>query len=273
MVVWLQAMLASVVIAADDQVDELYRLDRLDEFALSVVNIMPSSVVQAMETQGVPPDIIATARTIAEDSFLVSGLQSRLEKELRAGLSEADLSAILAWRKTALGEKIHAAESQHGDAEYAENLRVYSVSKELYSVSDERRLMIIELYGAMNAVDQAAKMIINANYAMALATAIATGEDDPDDATMREVYDGIAASRPQIEIGVRGRMLVTGLYAYRQISDEDLADYMAFNRSEAGMRYNQILFTVVDSWLFDSTKRFGYHFGKALREYNEQQPS
>ena len=255
---------------ASDKAVELYDLDDLDDFAVSVAAVMTPAVVQAMTTQGVPPDIVDTARSIADESFSAESLQSLIREVMMAELSEDDLDYILVWRKTALGDQINLAENQHKDPNYSERLRHYSVSDELYSVSDERRLMISDLYGDMQAIEQSVQMIINANYAMALATAIAEGEDVPEDDTMREVYDNIAAARDQIEIGVRGRMLVTGLYAYREISDGDLKKYVDFNRTDAGSQYNKVLFKVVDKWLFDSTKRFGYYFGKALRDLSEQ---
>ena len=265
--------LVSPLLCADEGVVEIYDLDGLDAFATSVATVMSPSVVQAMTTQGVPPEIIEIARTIAEESFSGADLQSHIREALMAGLTKEHVDSILAWRKTALGELINKAENQHNAPNYAEDVRAYSVSSELYSVSDGRRLMVVELYSSMNAVGQSVEMIVNANYAMALATAIANGDDAPDEKTMRKVYDGIAESRDQIAIGVRGRMLVTGLYVYRSISDEDLTSYMEFNSTAAGARYNQILFQTVDRWLFESTKRFGFQFGKALREINAQQPA
>lgn len=258
---------------ASDKVAEVYDLDDLDAFADSVAKIMAPAVVQAMTTQGVPAAIINTAQSIAEETFSAVELQSRIREELMMGLNETELDTILAWRKTALGDLLNQAENQHRDPDYSDKLRHYSVSNELYSVSDKRRLMVSDLYSAMNAIDQSVEMIINANYAMALATAIANGEETPSEQTMREVYDSIAESREQITIGVRGRMLVTGLYVYRAISDEDLAKYMEFNQTEAGAGYNDILFKAVDGWLFEATKRFGYRFGKALRGIDEQKPT
>ncbi len=258
---------------AGSGVVEIYDLDDLDGFAESVAKIMPPSVVQAMMTQGVPPDIIATARAIADKSFSAEQLQSHIREALMTGLTDEHVDSILEWRKTTLGHLVSVAENQHNAPDYTQKLRAYSVSEELYSVTDKRRLMVIELYDSMNAINQSVEMIINANYAMALATAIANGDDAPDEKTMREVYDSIAESRDQIAIGVRGRMLVTGLYVYRGISDEELANYMEFNMTEAGEKYNQIIFHTVDRWLFDSTKRFGFRFGRALREINAQQPA
>ncbi len=256
---------------ASDKALELYDLDDLDDFAVSVAAVMTPAVVQAMTTQGVPTDIVDTARSIADESFSAESLQSLIREEMSAGLSEDNLDDILLWRKTDLGDLINDAENQHKDPNYSEKLRHYSVSDELYSVSDERRLMIVNLYSDMQAIEQSVQMIINANYAMALATAIAEGEDVPQEETMREVYDNIAAARDRIEIGVRGRMIVTGLFSYREISNEDLERYVDFNRTDAGSQYNKVIFKVVDKWLFDSTKEFGYQFGKALRALSEQQ--
>ncbi|PCH64820.1 MAG: hypothetical protein COC09_01110 [Gammaproteobacteria bacterium] len=258
---------------AGESMVEVYDLDDLDGFAVSVAGVMSPAVVQAMTTQGVPEDIIVTAKAIADDSFSAGELQSRIREALMMGLTDEHVGNILAWRKTALGNLLNEAENQHNSATYYDDLRAYSTSSELYSVSDARRLMVTELYSSMSAIEQSVEMIVNANYAMALATAITNGEDTPDEKTMRKVYEGIAESRDQIMIGVRGRMLVTGLYVYRTISDEDLASYMDFNMTEAGARYNQILFSTVDRWLFDSTKRFGFRFGQALRKINAQQPA
>lgn len=269
----LSFVLVTTPLIAAESVVEIYDLDGLDEFAESVAGIMSPSVVQAMTTQGVPPDIIAMAKDISDESFSAASLQSRIREALMTGLSDDDVKTILSWRKTALGDLINDAENQHSSPTYSQDLNAYSVSNELYSVSDKRRLMVTELYSSMSAIEQSVEMIVNANYAMALATAIANGNDTPDEKTMREVYDTIAESRDQIMIGVRGRMLVTGLYVYRTISDDDLASYMDFNMTEAGIRYNQILFTTVDRWLFDSTKSFGFRFGKALRKMNEQKPA
>ncbi|MBL1292242.1 MAG: hypothetical protein COB61_000040 [Thiotrichales bacterium] len=265
--------LAATQVIAAESVVEVYDLDGLDKFAESVAGIMSPAVVQAMTTQGVPLDIIAAAKSIADESFSAASLQSRIREALMTGLSDEHVETILRWRKTALGDLINDAENQHGSPGYSEDLNAYSVSSELYSVSDKRRLMVTELYSSMSAIEQSVEMIVNANYAMALATAIANGDDTPDEKTMRQVYDTIAGSREQIMIGVRGRMLVAGLYVYRAISDADLASYMAFNMTEAGVHYNQILFSTVDRWLFYSTKNFGFRFGKALRKINEQKPA
>jgi len=252
---------------------EVYDLDDLDAFAESVAGVMSPAVVQAMTTQGMPPSTIAVAQTIAEDVFSAVALQSRIREALMMGLTDEYVERILAWRKTALGDLINDAENQHNAATYSDDLRAYSVSSELYSVSDTRRLMMTELYSSMNAIEQSVEMIINANYAMALATAIASNGEMPGENTLRKVYEDIAQSRDQITIGVRGRMLIAGLYVYRAISDEELASYMKFNMTEEGRRYNQILFSTVDRWLFDSTKQFGFRFGKTLRKMDAQHPA
>ncbi|MBL4851417.1 MAG: hypothetical protein JKY90_03945 [Gammaproteobacteria bacterium] len=265
--------LATMQACAGPLVVEVYDLDDLDAFAESVAGVMSPSVVQAMTTQGMPPSTIAIAQTIAEDVFSAVALQSRIREALMMGLTDEHAERILAWRKTALGDLINAAESQHNVATYSDDLRAYSVSSELYLVSDTRRLMMTELYSSMNAIEQSVEMIINANYAMALATEIANNGEMPGENTLRKVYKNIAQSRDQITIGVRGRMLIAGLYVYRAISDKELANYMKFNMTEEGRCYNQILFSTVDRWLFDSTKQFGFRFGKALREMDAQHPA
>ena len=273
LVVALYMSLATMQACAGPLVVEVYDLDDLDAFAESVAGVMSPSVVQAMTTQGMPPSTIAIAQTIAEDVFSAVALQSRIREALMMGLTDEHAERILAWRKTALGDLINAAESQHNVATYSDDLRAYSVSSELYLVSDTRRLMMTELYSSMNAIEQSVEMIINANYAMALATEIANNGEMPGENTLRKVYKNIAQSRDQITIGVRGRMLIAGLYVYRAISDKELANYMKFNMTEEGRCYNQILFSTVDRWLFDSTKQFGFRFGKALREMDAQHPA
>jgi hypothetical protein len=183
-----------------------------------------------------------TIDRIVSERFAAEALYARIEREFERNFDGRKLAEALEWYGSPLGKRITGLELAAlvggAHASELENIRPTSRRLEL--------LQRLDVGGGASETTVDVTLVIVRNMVRAfqpvLPTAVRLSRD--------QLEDNIAQVRSRMLDQIRQACLVTMLFAYRELSDEELDRYVQFVDSESGQWYmslmNSALLTAVD---------------------------
>ena len=219
----------------------------------------PKQVDQEMaQARGRMPDEVLDALAgAARESFSPALLRVDIERTLAASLAAEEMKKAIAWLETGAGLRVTRAEELASDGMTHEAVQAHVESTQRRPPSERRNRLIADLVTSTTAVEGTAKLMES------IALGIALGMDAMQPAQKRL---GLAALQARVRSALPPEQLrksiaevMPGLYGftYRELSDADLADYVAFNRSAHGKRYNDAMMAALTDALTRASVRVG----------------
>jgi hypothetical protein len=98
---------------------------------------------------------------------------------------------------------------------------------------------------------------------MAESMAAVTGQKDFSKSDLMAQVD---SSRAQIEEGSRQESMVSGLFTYQTLTNEEIKQYVEFYTSPAGTKYAQIITQALLDVFQNSSKNMGEQLGLLIKE-------
>ena len=207
-----------------------------------------------------PDELLAAIAQAGKTSFDPEKLRKDIVRSLAQKMPAADMKQVLAWLDGPVGRRITLAEERASGTMTPENMNVFFERQKKEPPGEKRVQLIDALIKAVKAVD------VNANLIEAMALGIAVGAD-----TMQPVQKRIGVSgllvrlreaMPPEKLRASMAAALPGMmsYTYRNVSDADLAAYVALNRSALGVRYNG----AVSAALAEALSRAGVRIGELL---------
>ena len=174
------------------------------------------------------------ARTFDPDAVLRA-----VREEFARGLDRPKLAGKLAWLRTPLGRRVTALEIASGDPDRDRLLAEFTAKVAAAPPSERRRELIERLDWVTGSSDASADVAAARSTSVARAIALNTpAARRPSRGQLDSQADEMRAS---VAAAVRKATLVSLLYTYRALSDEELEHYVEFESSEAGRGYNALL--------------------------------
>jgi hypothetical protein len=167
------------------------------------------------------------------------------------------MQKAIAWLETDLGRRITRAEELSSETMDEASMKAFQSRLKEKPLSTQRSTLLDYLIADTNSVETT----VNVMEATALGMAI--GIDSMQPAQKRA---GVAALRAQqqkvmprdkLKVAMQQVLPVTMAYTYRDLSDWDLAAYVAFLRSADGKRYNDAMFDAFGQALVGASVRMG----------------
>jgi len=219
----------------------------------------PKQVDQEMaQARGHMPDEVLDALAgAARESFGPARLQEDIESALAQSLPVGEMKQAIAWLETDPGRRVTRAEELASDGMTHEAVQAYVESTHRRPPSERRNRLIAELVAATTAVEGTVKLL----ESIALGIAVGMNATQPVQKRL-----GLAALQARLRSALPAERLrqsvaeaMPGLYGftYREISDADLAAYLAFNRSAQGKRYNDAMMAAFTDALTRASVRVG----------------
>ncbi len=193
--------------------------------------------------------------------LLCSGLGG-LRENLARKLTVADLRHALAWFDSAAGRRVTLAE-ESAAAHMTEEALERGKSK---PASPKRALMLADLAAATAAPENGADLV------EAMALGLAVGIDATRPAQQRlgtaKLRERLRAAMPTEKLRAELRASLPAMlgFTYRNVSDADLAAYLAFNSSLLGNHYNYAVRESLGEALARATVRVGELVQSALEK-------
>jgi len=216
-----------------------------------------------MESQGgpLPPERRARFREAMLKVYDQKRLLPRIETRVEQALSPEDRRQILKFLDSPLGRKIIAAENAMASKEAMATLEQEGPALMEKLMKDSARLALIQ---SLDNATQATDMATDTNIATALATnyALISQSNMPDKPSFEQLKSEYEKNRLPIRMQMAQAILTGMAMSYRNLSNEELADYLAFANSPTGKRYFLGIGRVLDRVLVEAA----FEFGRALAD-------
>ncbi len=217
-----------------------------------------------MERQGgtLPPERRMRFREAMLKAYDPKVLIFRIKAGLERILLPEDRREIVEFLDSPLGRKIVAAENGAASKEAMENLDKQGTVLMEKLMQDTPRLALIQ---SLDKATRATDTATNTSIATALATEYGLISQSylPQKPSFEQLKSVFEKNRLPIRIRM-AQMVLTGMaMGYRNLRNEELADYLAFANSTPGKKYFLGVSSVVDHVLVDAASRFGKALGDA----------
>jgi hypothetical protein len=220
---------------------------------------IPGQFAQGLEAQRgkLPPEVIATLVEAGRKSFAEDALRGEIVADVAQKMKADDIVKTLDWLDGLVGRRVTQAEASAAASVGGEAMRSWFESRKDKPPHPARDALIAELIRATRAVET------GSGFIEAISLGIAVGMDATQPVEKRIGVAGLrsrlrAAMPPQrLREDVAAILPPTYDYAYREVSDADLADYDKFSGSPLGQRYNEAVSAALAGALARASVRVG----------------
>ena len=211
-------------------IDEVLKLYGVRE----QVGQLPGIILSALDQQQaqLAPEVYRALRNAFEFTFTSEKLYKRVSASFAEQGDGNQLARTLAWLQTPLSRKMTKLESAAGTLEAMEAIQQYGATLDSLPPPQPRRNLVERLDQAVGA--SAIALVIQGAMLRALlegANSLLPLEKQP---TPEQVDNLLASVRTQLREPLRQQVHIAMLYTYRDVSNEELAEYLAYWGTEDG---------------------------------------
>jgi hypothetical protein len=215
---------------AQTKVDEVLELFGVTDYSKQLPGIILSALDQ--QQAQMEPEVYRDLRNAFEFTFTSEKLYKRVAATFTEQGGDDQLSRTLVWLQTPLSRKITALESAANTLEAMEAIQQYGALLDSQPPPQSRLALIERLDKTTGATESALEI------QGALVRALLEGGNSllPEEKRppSEQVDSLIASMRAQWREPLRQQLQVAMLYTYRDVSDEELAEYLAYWETEDG---------------------------------------
>lgn len=181
--------------------------------------------------------------TLASNAFSPERLRTATSTRLAQELSDEDVSELLVFVESDLGQRFTRAEEAVASLDPG---KLESGAKAaLASASGKRKALLRRMIVVLRADEIAADMVGNMATAIMFGISASLPEADAETAMERSRRQS-AAQRPQVVAYFKEFTYRQAAYAYREIGDADLEKYVAFNETPVARHFNEATSRALD---------------------------
>ncbi len=174
-------------------------------------------------------------RVAVPEAFSVHRIESQLMEEIDARLDEADISGLLAWYRTPLGQRVRTAEQDYSLLTHQDQFTAFQRAKSLDPAADDRIELINRLDKTMAATESAVDtmMTIQIAFAMSLSPVLPLEQQLSMDAIVRMARENQNQLIELYRLQTRDALL----FIYQDLSIDDLQAFNMQLTTVAGQRF------------------------------------
>jgi hypothetical protein len=185
-----------------------------------------------------PDEVLEALRDAARISFSAEEMQREITQHLAVNMALADMQQSLVWLESDAGQRMARAEEAASASMSQQVLQEYLTEYQQNPPSAQRAELIDGLIEATRSVEHGAHSV----ESIALGVAVGMNASQPvqNRIGLAELQAHLRTALPpeQLRVHMAAVLPVLFAYTYRGASDADLSQYLEFNRSPLGNRYN-----------------------------------
>jgi len=220
------------------------------------------------EIQKLPANLVAAMKALAPEAFAPKTIKSVILAEMKAKLTASDAKDVLKWLDSPLGKKLARFEEAASTPEGYKATQQYMAQLQSAPPSPRRLEFIRKLDSAAKGTENAIAIAMQTEIAITLAV-IATfplEQQRPLDDVAREMEK----NKPAIEADVKTQTLLSFLYAYRSVTEEEIQRYVDFLTSPAGSKFQSAATAALKKASLESSVKWGKAIGETLKQMQGQ---
>jgi len=176
-------------------------------------------------------DILATTLSVYDEKKLLADIRQYIYNNMK----ESEIITVISWLRSPLGNKISNLE---GDSASADAVEMQKIAHKLYA--NQGRMEIIKtLNREVGAADVAVDISEYTQIAMMSSINLVLNIGAP--TSVSELSKLVKDSRIRIRPMIEQQMILSLLYSYRNLSNNELGLYLNFARSKDAHQYHEVL--------------------------------
>ncbi len=203
------------------------------------------------------------ARTV----FVAEAMHSSLASTLEGKFSDDDQAAFAEFFRSPFGLEISRIERDVTVLGPESQLFARGEGVKLAELDDARRHAQIEEILGLVSAELSTAMVIESLRGMMIGMAM-TGRQGDIEVPWQEIDAQITAMMPAIEADVAATQRAMMFYAYRDLSEAELDQYLAFLRTEAAQKFYAVSAYAVGEIVSERMRTFGETLAAMLRRVN-----
>lgn len=183
--------------------------------------------------------VIGDINGIIVTAFNPESIRSILADYISTRLSPEDMMSVISWLDSPLGKKITRMEEIASTPEAYTEMIATLPSLRLSADYEERLELVHEIDKSVKATDLILDRMLNMQVITITAMATAfPAMNLPTEAAIRANFE---QNRNNISQAISREIALSILYTYRDISKDDLQEYIRFMKTDYGRRYHQVI--------------------------------
>lgn len=180
----------------------------------------------------------ATVAHIVSRAFAPERLYPLIKAEFSRQVDQAKLAAVAAWLRSPLGRKITALEVASSEPEGQRQLTAYVAGLQQNPPSADRVTLVQRMDWVSGDTDASVEILMAAlrSLSRTVQSALPPGRR----VKPGQIENQIEQARAQTVEPVRRAILVTMLFTYRSLADDEFREYLKFLGSDAGRWFNAV---------------------------------
>ena len=247
-------------------IDQLYRQSgmerQMEQLPMIIQVAFDQAAADHTHFRKLPRSVVAEMRGAVTAAYDPEIIKRAIMDECHETLSIEDLNQVLGWLRSPLGRRITRLEESAASPESFLALQRYAVEVQQTPPPPERLAVVQQLDAAVKVTETGVEIAMNTQLAVAMAVlASLPVEQQPTPANLAAALE---QQRAQIQNLVRNQTLISLLYTYRGITDDEILEYIAFASSSAGVRYHDASIAGFKSALLEGGYKWGESIGEIL---------
>lgn len=223
-------------------------------------------------TQGAGPEKLEELKLIQEKmarAYNMDKFNAALRKSMGENLNDADITEVLKWLNSPLGQKITQIEEKSSTVEAEQAKQAFMMSFDPQSVPQERLTTIANLESAINATELLLTIILNSQKAIMMAVMPYIPVEQR--ITAKEIDMQVEMNRPILQSQYEEYITGSMFFIYQELSDEELKNYAEFAQTPAGLKYHKATSNAFSEAFTQAAAAFGDEIGSSIPAENVMQ--
>jgi hypothetical protein len=243
---------------------ELYELSGLEKQVAQLSELSVAGLNEEYEQGGMPVRVYEYLLPIARDAYTTHRIKQDLLQRIENNLDVTCIEAVLGWLQSPLGRKITIAEEAASTPEGIRRMQAYATQLQSNSTSLRRLQLVKRLDKATNSTEVMLDMAtITVHAVMKEINAILPSPQQVDQYTLEQQMN---AQRSQMRQNFQNLCIISALYTYQSLSDDELERYVEFAESDFGRHYHQTILQEFKNIQLEAASYVGRALGKAFRD-------
>jgi hypothetical protein len=243
---------------------ELYKLSGLEKQVAQLGELSLAGLNEEYEQGRMPARYYQYLLPLARDAYRTDKIRRDLLERIEENLDAVCIKAVLSWLRSPLGRKITMFEEAASTSEGVEQMQAFAAQIQTRPISEERFNLVQRLDKATNSTELLIDMVtITVHGVMKELNTILPHAQRVDH---HELDQQMSAQRQQTRKNFQYLCMVTSLYTYQSLPDDELERYVAFAESDVGRRYHQTIFREFKKIQSEAALHVGRSLGNAFRD-------
>jgi hypothetical protein len=236
----------------------------LQQLPSAIQVLFDQSIQQDDGARKLPKEVLSAMRASLPQAFAPERLKKTVLAELAAKLTDHDINDVIQWLDSPIGRKCTQLEEAASTPEAQADMLQHSAALRDSPPTPQRLKVLREFDLAVKGTQSALDMAITTQVAVALAinATFPAERQMPLDEVSRE----LEKNRPVLEATVRSQVLISHLYTYKNLTEEEIQLYTEFAKSPAGSKYHSAAMTGFKKAVLEGAAKWGELIGNAIKE-------